>query len=204
MVLRDRPIKLAGGTVNANYFGDSYDIVKRFLLATLRPLGGWSVHPMFTKDRRPTGGGPFVPSEFVALVGAPLVSERFMEDETRESFEASCKAASHLLLDPDTGISKRGVRPTAAHVSPEEIERIVKARPKFVTAIYDQSFTRGPDTSRLLLEKLNGFAACGFHGFAYDSHARFLFLSATRRELETARTLLREAGLPESRLLRAR
>ena len=31
------------------YFGDSYDIVKQSLLRWLRPLGEWSVHPMFTE-----------------------------------------------------------------------------------------------------------------------------------------------------------
>ncbi len=30
------------------HFGDSYDIVKKALLAWLSSLGPWSVHPMFT------------------------------------------------------------------------------------------------------------------------------------------------------------
>jgi len=35
------------------YFGDSYDIVKQSLLRWLRPLGEWSVHPMFTEPVSP-------------------------------------------------------------------------------------------------------------------------------------------------------
>jgi hypothetical protein len=32
------------------YYGDSYDIVKRFLLHTLDPEGDWAALPMFSED----------------------------------------------------------------------------------------------------------------------------------------------------------
>jgi hypothetical protein len=36
------------------YFGDSYDIVKKSMLAWLSPFGKWQTHPMFTEVVVPT------------------------------------------------------------------------------------------------------------------------------------------------------
>src|SRR5690349_3125206 len=83
--------------MNRDWFGDSYDIVKRFFLDALR-TGGYDVYvdPMPTGDWAPCEGA------FLEFLRAKHVRE------------ANGSAGSALLLDPDTGI---GAQPSPRHTT---------------------------------------------------------------------------------------
>ena len=50
-------------------------------------------------------------------------------------------------------------------------------------------------------DKLNEVLRLGGHGMYYDSHARFIFVSATKDELLKLRNHLLNIGLPNNRLV---
>ncbi len=82
------------------YFGDSYDVVKKSLIAWLCEFGGWYAHPMFTE--------PVTPDQsalFARFLDAKLVSAEELTPRTdRAAYFSSCLSAGNLFLDPDTGI----------------------------------------------------------------------------------------------------
>ena len=90
-------------------------------------------------------------------------------------------------------------RSSARHLSPDEVEAIVAARRNKLTAVYDQSFARGRKVDDQLTEKLRDFKERGIHGFAYRSHAHFIFLSRDGNMLRRARGLLIDARMPKYR-----
>lgn len=82
------------------FFGDSYDIVKKSLIAWLGEFGHWSAHPMFTELVTPDRAAAF--SHFL---GVPLISKEILTPKTnRVEYFSSCRTAGNLLLDPDTGV----------------------------------------------------------------------------------------------------
>lgn len=136
--------------MRAKFFGDSYDLAKRFFLATLSPMGPWAVHPMFTSDGRPLPAE--LPADFERLLAARLVDGRVLGDAAsrRESL-GKCLGADHLLLDPDTGIrvAREKRRPSMTHIEAEELLGIVRARPGRMTLVFDQAFARGDVKAQL-------------------------------------------------------
>jgi hypothetical protein len=182
------------------YFGDSYDIVKRTFLEWLQPLGHWAVHPMFTEEPR-LGFA----SDFSAFIGAPLVSPDVLRPTTdRQTYFSSCASHQHLLLDPNTGLKLNRGRPERSpdHLFDSDLLPIVNARPEGLTIIFDQSLSRGRTSKEQLEEKLIHFRAQGISGFAYTSHACFLFLTRAPATAERAhRLLFRQGRLPIERSL---
>lgn len=185
------------------FFGDSYDIVKRTFLEWLRPLGVWVVHPMFTEEPLPGFA-----SEFSAFIGAPLVSTDVLQPTSdRQTYFSSCASHQNLLLDPNTGLKlNRGGRPERSpdHLFDSDLLPIVHARPEGLTIIFDQSLSRGRTSKEQLEEKLVYFRGQGITGFAYTSHACFLFLTRSPATAERAhRLLFRQGCLPIERSLPA-
>lgn len=117
----------------------------------------------------------------------------------RKLFVQVCQKAPNLLLDPDTGICSPRARPSACHLSPDEVEAIVAARRDKLTVVYDKSFARRRTVDDQLTDKLRDFKQRGLHGFAYRSHAHFIFLSRDRNIIRRARDLLIDARMPECR-----
>lgn len=181
------------------YSGDSFDIVKRFLLSVLKPLGEWQVHPMFTREDTSHEEFRENARRYELFLGVPLVSTEFMRSSDRDRFVESCQAAPNLLLDPDTGIGAHAARLSASHLSPDEVEAIVSVRSGRMTVVYDQSFARGRKVDEQVREKLSEFKSRGIKGFAYRSHAHFVFLSSDVSVLTRARDLLIDTQMPESR-----
>lgn len=182
------------------FFGDSYDIVKKSLLAWLSSLGEWETHPMFTEEVSPGNA-----DAFAAFLGTPLLSREVLTSRTnRARYFATCHTASHLFLDPDTGVSlERATRVSAAHLTANELLSIVSARPRHLTLVFDQSFARGARES-VLARKFAFFRAAGVDVAAYWSHAPFLLLGLDRTLVDRALTdLLAVSGLPSSRFRRA-
>jgi hypothetical protein len=142
---------------------------------------------------------------FSALLDAPLVSTEILELNTdRGAYFASCSTCHHLLLDPNTGLRFR-VNPkerSPDHLFDSDLLPILNRRPDSLTMVFDQAFGRGREQSDLKskVEKLQGM---GLHGFAYRSHACFLFVTQNQETAHHALELLAGSGrLPRDRFVR--
>lgn len=164
--------------MNPKWFGDSYDIVKRFFASSLHELGyEVFIDPMYTGQWEGDEG---------AL--CQLLQMRPVE-EYRESTSA-------LFLDPDTGI-RRVASPK--HTTFAKIAELLITHE--IVFSFDQSFSRGSDPLPQMKAKLEAVEETGGFGFYYDSHARFLFSSLQADRVKLLRQHLVGMGLPESRLV---
>jgi hypothetical protein len=162
------------------YFGDSYDIVKRFFLSELRSLGyEVDIDPMFTGEWYGTE------QSFLSLIGANNPST-VRTSPTRKA----------LFLDPDTGINHKGGK---QHVSFDRIARETK-RHNLVCA-FDQSFSRQAKPGEVMRAKMRSLHTLGVRAIYYDSHARFLYASRQEEVLNELRVHLLGLGIPAFRLL---
>ncbi|HST60642.1 MAG TPA: hypothetical protein VLK84_18220 [Longimicrobium sp.] len=179
------------------YLGDSYDIVKRFLLQSLGAFGCWSAHPMFTEAVSPADV-----AAFERMIGVPVVSDEVLERRTdRGRYFASASGAGHLFLDPNTGLRMgRGGKNAPSYLFGEDLLRLVRARPGSLTMVFDQSLGRGA-AKEDLERKLAALEEEGVAAFAYHSHACFVIATGDAALANEARGLLQDAGLPEGRLL---
>ena len=169
------------------------------MITWLSDFGTWSAHPMFTEAVTPDES-----ASFSRFLGIHLISEQTLTPETdRAEYFSLCRKASNLFLDPDTGVRLspcRG-RKSVNYVFGSELVEWSRVRPRELTLVFDQSFSRGRQTEHIQ-EKLEFFEAQGVHGFAYSSHAPFLVLGADLEVVRRARErLLAVSGLPESRLV---
>jgi hypothetical protein len=166
--------------MNSQWFGDSFDIVKRFFIGNIREMGYQVfVDPMFT------GEWNGLENKFYDFLGAaPLESL------------ATSRGKTALLLDPDTGI---GLNPTKQHVTVRMIVNYLQEHE--IVFSFDQSFSRGGDALKKMREKLSLLKKEGAAGFYYDSHARFLFSAKSPEVLANLKRHLVTAGLPEKRLI---
>ncbi len=167
--------------MNPQWFGDSYDIVKRFFIETLRD-GGFNVKidPMFTGDWQDDQK-----ERFCAFLNP---------GPSRAAQQGREKTA--LFLDPNTGIRQKG---SSKHITMDCIAE--ETEKHGIVFSFDQSFTRSKDARLQMIEKLNDMGAKGVYGFYYDSHARFLFASRCHETLEEARRKILSTGLPEHRII---
>ena|SRR5437016_10816864 len=82
------------------FFGDSYDVVKRFLIHTVAPDAKWTVFPMFTHEV--AAADIFA---FEAFLGVSVASPHAMTSSTDRASHLSVLADHrHIFLDPDIGI----------------------------------------------------------------------------------------------------
>jgi len=168
--------------MNSKYFGDSFDIVKRFFVGNIREMGYQVfVDPMFTDEWNG------LENKFYDFLGAaPLPLESLATSSGKTAF----------LLDPDKGI---GPKTTKRHVT---VEMIVDYLQKHeIVFSFDQSFSRGGNALKKMREKLSLLKKEGAAGFYYDSHARFLFSAKSPEVLANLKRHLVTAGLPEKRLI---
>lgn len=164
--------------MNPKYFGDSYDIVKRFFCTELNVLGYTIVvNPMFTGE---WNGNE---NMFLRFIGAPLSS--VASDPLRRTA---------LFIDPDTGVNRR---PSNQHISLMQLKEAASKHELVFS--FDQSFSRQHDANVVMTEKLNFLREQGCHAIYYDSHARFLFVANNRLLLDEFRFHLESLGLPKSR-----
>jgi hypothetical protein len=166
--------------MNRYFFGDSYDLVKRFFCRELKSLGYVvAIDPMFTGawggDKR----------KFFRLVGVKP-----------EAKARGISPGGVLFLDPDTGVHERGGE---RHVS---LRRVAEEASKYeVVFSFDQSFSYGGNARAAMLKKFAILKSLGCHAMYYDSHARFLFASRGRTPLRALRAHLVSLGLPADRLV---
>jgi hypothetical protein len=164
--------------MNEAWFGDSYDIVKRFFVDVVK-ANGYSVYadPMFTGAWRST-------EPFFKFLG--------VQDAT----DHAVPARSALFVDPDIGIgNRRSARHTTIAVIVEKLDR------HDMVFVFDQAFSRALPSRGQLRRKLQQIEEFGAHGFYYDSHARFLFCSRSIDRLRSIRKAVLRTGLPERRVI---
>lgn len=187
--------------MDLKHFGDSYDIVKKSLIAWLSDLGPWSAHPMFTHHVSSEAA-----QKFARFLGVRLLSrERLHSESDRIGYFSVCDGAQHVFLDPDTGVKVTPVAPSKAphFLLSDDLVRLAKARPGWLTLAFDQALPRGMDPQPQIRAKLTHFAANGLQSFAYVSHASFIIFGCRRTQVERAyRTVLTKSGLPARRFIR--
>ncbi len=166
--------------MNPQWFGDSFDIVKRFFVENLNEIGYHVVvDPMLT-------------GEWDGL------EHKFYEFLKAHPLNVKSNKKTALLLDPDTGV---GIKKTKQHVT---IKCIAEQLSKHdVVFSFDQSFSRGGNATEKITEKLMLLKETGNYGFYYDSHARFLFAAKSIEILKEVEQQLLSSGLPASRLFKA-
>lgn len=194
-------------------FGDSYDIVKQSILRWLASCGKWVVHPMIT------GNPSFAEDYYGFLNVGPVLPEpkAFRQSSRKEWIEIAKGCQCHLFLDPNTGL--RQDLPNSGQQSflkISELADIAKAdaRRKKLTLVFDQSIDpayvvdprigkdRKAKSQARLKWKLRKLKEHCVHGVAYNSHAKFILVSANENVLkEASETLFRESGLPAWRLI---
>lgn len=164
--------------MNPKWFGDSYDIVKRFFALSLQDLNyDVFIDPMFT------GEWDCMEDEWYDFLRMrPL-------DEYRDSESA-------LFLDPDTGIGRTA---SPKHTTISSIAALLEIHQ--IVFSFDQSFSRGSDPLAQMERKLKTLAENGAVGFYFDSHARFLFASRSDQRISSLQRHLEGIGLPPSRFV---
>ena len=168
--------------MNPEWFGDSYDIVKRYFVGMLKDKGyRVFVNPMFT------GNWQVIEDSFHRFIGAPKFDGKKISGER-----------TALLLDPDTGIGKHK---TAKHITIDDI--IEELKQHDLVFSFDQSFSRNRTANDQMIEKLNLLSDKGLFAFYYDSPARFLFVGKSHNDVEILFHAIQETGLPKRRLILA-
>jgi hypothetical protein len=165
--------------MNPTYFGDSYDLVKRFLADSAHSLGySVFIEPMFTGDW-PTGER----EAFLRLVGSDI-------------HDGASAKKSVLLLDPDKGVREA---PSRVHATFAAIAKWCDHHE--VVFAFDQSFSRNARVDDELQRKLRSLQQLEIHAFYYNSHARFLFCSRNLASLKAFHAALVKAALPQRRFV---
>ena len=210
--------------MNYGHFGDTYDIVKRSILQSLSPCGGWFVHPMFT-DRDPK----HYAKSYCRFLGIPPVTAKtFSQSSKRSLWIAEGNACQgHLFVDPDKGLPFDGPtgRPRPMRrftqlpgrdnsvekfLMADELVDIVQARPDKLTLLFDQSFSHDIKAEvriKQIKDKLRWLEGGGrdIRGFAFKSqagHATFFLTSKHHDLLVCAKhILLGSSNLPRNRLI---
>lgn len=182
------------------YFGDSFDIVKKSILGWLDGFGPWAAHPMFT---HPTSEAQA--NEFSRFLGIPLISTKELTHVSdRDHYFALNNKYRSLFLDPDTGIRLKPAKRASAieYVFGDELLKIVSAHPDGLVLTFDKSFARGLEREQVR-KKLMHFKVRGIYGFGYVSHASFIALGHSEDLLQQARAqLLAQSLLPARRIVR--
>lgn len=166
--------------MNRDYFGDSYDLVKRFFCAELRALGySIVIDPMFT------GAWDGGEEDFFHFIGVPRHGEQPL---------APSRAA--VLFDPDTGVHpKAGPK----HLSVTQLAQA--ARNHALVFSFHQSFSWQRNRATAMQEKLAALRALGCAAMYYDSHASFLFAAVAGGAIQELHDHLVKLDMPKKRLV---
>ncbi|MCG5526834.1 MULTISPECIES: hypothetical protein [Halorhodospira] len=166
--------------MNPDYFGDSYDIVKKFFVERLHGIG-YKVYadPMLTGEWEDDGAA------FLKFIGV-----KHAEDAPEDGRGIA------LFIDPDTGVNEKG---SIKHCP---IGYAADQAGKFsIVFAFDQSFSRAHETASKMQEKLAQLRDMGVNGFYYHSHAPFLFAARDLSHLSQARESFIKSGIPKKRFI---
>ncbi len=183
-----------------DFLGDSYDLVKRFLMQCLAPNESWGIVPMFTDDWNPEQI-----KTFECLLGGRVLNRRCIKG-TRNRHQATTAGTwvGHVFIDPDTGIrSPDSTSSSTKLIRLTEIVREAREHPRNLILAFDQSYANAklPAKTKAMKQKLAFLNADDVNGFGYLGQASFLILSCDPSAIQRARQNLLDAGVPDSRLI---
>ncbi|GEM_PF-1029969 len=188
---------IVGNAMKNAFIGDSYDIVKKFMIQSLAPDAKWVAFPMFSDEISPDRI-----KAFERFIDIQVISTNIITASTnRTKHLAASEHHRHIFIDPDTGIK---LEPTNSvkrnkYVFGEELVRLCKQSPERLLLVFDQSVQRGKE-NQSIEKKLNYFQSHDLCAFAYVSHACFVVLSASNSVCRNAYDRLLDSGLPSWRL----
>ncbi|MBI9015527.1 MAG: hypothetical protein JEZ08_25135 [Clostridiales bacterium] len=158
------------------WFGDTYDIAKRFMIEAAKNLfkSEVDIDPMLNDNFEN------INMYYKFLNGTPIEKN----------------SGSLLFIDPDKGVAKKD---STEHINYKKIQ--MHAMNYKMIMIYDQSFSRAKEQGIKMqmknkLEALNEF---DLNGIYYRSHVNFLFCSYNTSMLANYKSYLIEIGLPYER-----
>jgi hypothetical protein len=158
-------------------------------------MGDWAVHPML----RFTFNEAFI-AAYEKLIGAPTITRRpIPRGRKRRDHLHLADDFGNVLFDPDTGLRAAGKR-TRSHLMEGELLSLARARSKSLSLVFDQSLSRGQQR-KALANKVSRLRDSQLAAFGYFSHACFVVASPDRQLLDRAGQLLKDAGVPDERLL---
>ena len=164
------------------YLGDSYDAVKRMWQDMLTDWAMLYAEPRFIpEDLR---------AEFTQLTRIPMLPDK-------------PTGAFSILNDPDTGVRLPGEVNQSEGPSHITINSIVQQLQNGTQCVitFDQSDYRNLCIKRKDQRgaKMGSLAEKGLYSFYYVSHATFLFAALDTHAFLRIQTILKNAGIPESR-----
>ena len=183
-----------------DFFGDSYDIVKKFLMQSIEPNSEWITLPMFTHE---------VSSKDIKSIEQFLhvrvISKiNFATTIDRDKYFADSGNHRNIFIDPDIGISinKHYGKKSINYIFGSELVSLCEQNPKTRLLVFDQSIQRGnvDQVNQSVERKLTYFREQNISCFAYESHACFIILSQSSGVCKQAYDNLLNTNLPSSRL----
>ena len=190
-----------------DFFGDSYDIVKREIIRGLAPPEHWVVHPMYFVEEPEV---EFL-NQYEEFLGISLVEG--WNNARSEVCAVGQRFQKHIFLDPDTGfwvsiprVRHRGHQANwSEHLCVEELVEIatVDGRKHSLTLVYDQSYSRNRtfvqrrERAAEKLEQIHELSENDVYGVAYVSHSVLIWVSADKDGLiEATQRFLAHSQLP--------
>ena len=165
--------------MHPDFFGDSFDLVKRFFCQELSGLGyNVKIDGMFT------GIWNGKEQDFLKLIALVNTSPN-----------ANAQSKSALFIDPDIGANAKGSK---KHVSFQSLA--AQAQSHKIVFSFDQAFSRQAKAKDVMHQKLAEVEKLGCHGIYYNSHAKFLFVSRDSTVLQELKSHMVSVGLPAFRL----
>ncbi|MGQ0622901.1 MAG: hypothetical protein ACT4QA_23845 [Panacagrimonas sp.] len=166
------------------FLGDSYDAVKRLWVGVMADWAPLYAEPAFIP--------PELRHDFTKMTLVPVLG-------------TEPPAAYSILNDPDTGIYApgRGSQTVGrSHTSLEAIRAQLSDPAVKCVVTFDQSNHRkaGWSAQNQRREKVVWLADKGIVAFYYESHAPFMFASATQQDAKRVLNQLECAGIPQCRI----
>ena len=184
------------------HFGNSYDVIKKALIAWFGECGVRNAHLMFTEAVTPDRS-----TLFARFPAEKLVSTEERTPRTnRAGYFLPCRGAGKLFLDPDTGISLKTLRDAKSinYISGPEIIDLNLTRPESLMVVFDQRYGRAEDSSRKFKRNYSSLQLMDFTALSYASHAPSPILSAkVQSVVEAHYMLLKKSDLLLFRLIRS-
>ena len=196
--------------MHPRHFGESHDMAKRDIMQWLAPGPHWAAHPMWFNDRPgPFPDWPFL-EQYAAALHVRIVDHE--QQDTPRRLEAAARCNTHLLIDPDTGLSgPRDARRSNKLIAMQQFIDIVNSHDRRgqITLIYDQSYYRTPggiDIWQQTTEKLQTLRDSSIHAVAYMAHTgtmlRFIWASTHGQTITDAtRTMQLQSRYPYCRFV---
>jgi hypothetical protein len=185
-----------------NFFGDSYDIIKKFLIKSIAPNAEWIALPMFTDEVSSKDIKSIEQFLHVRIVSKAKVTAT----TDRNKYFAESANHRHIFIDPDTGISikKHYGKNSPYYVFGPELVSLCMQNPERLLLVFDQSIQRGKadQVEESIERKLTYFIEQNIFCFAYKSHACFMVLSLSSSVCKKAYDNLLDTNLPNSKLTR--